>query len=108
MGNSRERMEAHQAIARGLCLALQLAEVGSRVGFFGLEMLNGCLGLAMSGAQRVQFAFNDVLYLALDVASGQDGLNEYCSVAMFDDAKKMRSVYSKVLSKIREVTILNE
>lgn len=108
MGNSRERMEAHQAIARGLCLALQLAEVDSRVGFFGLEMLNGCLGLAMSGAQRVQFAFNDVLYLALDVASGQDGLNEYCSVAMFDDAKKMRSVYSKVLSKIREVTILNE
>lgn len=108
MGDSKERMETHQAIAKGLCLALALAEVDSPVEYFGLEMLNGCLKLAMSGAQRIQFAFNDVLYLALGVADGEDGLNKYSSLAMFEDAKQMKSVYSKVLLKTKRITILDD
>jgi hypothetical protein len=108
MGDSKERMETLQAIARGLCLALQLAEVENRVDYFGLEMLNGCLKLAMSGAQRVQFAFNDVLYLAMDVADGQAGVDNYSLIAMFEDAKQMKSLYSKILLKIKGITILDD
>lgn len=108
MRNSKERMETHQSIARGLSLALQLADVEDRVDYFGLELLNGCLKLALSGAQRIQFAFNDVLYLALEVGEGQEGLDRYSSLAMFDDSKQMKSVYTKVLLKIKEVTILND
>ena len=108
MGNSKEKLETHQAVAAGLGLALSLANVENRVDYFGLKLLKGCLKLAMSGAQRVQFAFNDVLYLALDVAEGQGGLDYYTSIAMFDEAKQMKSVYSKVLLKIKEITILND
>ena len=108
MGNSKEKLETHQAVAAGLGLALSLANVENRVDYFGLKLLNGCLKLAMSGAQRVQFAFNDVLYLALDVAEGQGGLDYYTSIAMFDEAKQMKSVYSKVLLKIKEISILND
>lgn len=108
MGNSKEKLETHQAIARGLCLALQLSGVANKVDFFGLSLLNACLKLAMSGAQRVQFAFNDVLYLALDVAEGQGGLDHYNSLAMFENSKQMKSVYSKVLVKINDLTILND
>jgi HEAT repeat protein len=104
MRDNKERMETHQAIARGLCLALQLSDVDNRVEFFGVTLISACLKLAMSGVQRVQFAFNDVLWLALDVADGQGGLDYYSSVAMFEDAKQMKSVYSKVLLKIKEIT----
>jgi hypothetical protein len=71
-------------------------------------MMNGCLALAMSGSQRVQFAFNDVLFLALDVAKGEAGLNEYANLAMFEESKKMKSLFSKVLVKTKAVTILND
>jgi hypothetical protein len=108
MGNSKERLETHQALAKGLCLALQLSGADDNVDFFGITLLNGCLKLAMSGAQRVQFAYNDVLYLALHVADGQAGLDRYNSQAMFEDAKQMKSVYSKVLLKIKQLTILDD
>lgn len=108
MGDAKQRLETHQSIARCLCLALQVAEVESRVTFFGLTLLNACLKLAMSGSQRVQFAFNDVLWLALDVAEGQGGLDQYSSTAMFEDARQMKSVYSKVLLRIKKVTILDD
>jgi HEAT repeat protein len=108
MGNSKEKVETHQAIGCGLCLALQLSDVENRVDFFGLKMLNTCLRLAMSGAQSVQFAFNDVLFLALNVADGQGGLDYYCSMAMFENAKQMKSIHSKVLLKIKDITILND
>jgi hypothetical protein len=101
----KHRLETHQAVARGLCLCLQLAQVESRISFFGLNLLKACIKLAMSGSQRVQFAFNDVLWLALDVTEGQAGLDEFSSVAMFDDARQMKSLYSKVLLKIKRVTI---
>lgn len=108
MANSKERMETHQALAKGLCLALQLAGADNNVDFFGVTLLNACLKLAMSGSQRVQFPFNDVLYLALDVAKGQAGLDYYCSLAMFEDVKQMKSVFSKVLLKIKQITLLDD
>jgi hypothetical protein len=108
MGNSNEKLETHQAIACGLGLALKLSNVENRVDFFGLNMMNATLKLAMSGAQRIQYAFNDVLYLALDVADGQGGLNYYTSIAMFENSKQMKSLYSKVLSKRKDITILDD
>lgn len=108
MGDPKQRLETHQSVARCLCLALQLAEVDSRVTFFGVNLLNACLRLAMSGSQRVQFAFNDVLWLALDVAGGQAGLDQYAATAMFDDTRQMKSVYSKVLVRMKKVTILDD
>jgi hypothetical protein len=108
MGDLKHRLETHQSLARSLCLALELSHVENRVAFFGMTLLNACLKLAMSGSQRVQFAFNDVLWLALDVAEGQAGLDEYSSTAMFEDARQMKSLYSKVLLKIKKVTILND
>ena len=108
MNDSKERMEVHQAIARGLCLSLLLSGVPDRVDMFGVPMMNACLQLALSGVQRVQFAYNDVLYLALSVEAGQDGLDKYSRLAMFEEVKKMKSLYTKVLLKIKEVTILKE
>lgn len=108
MGDMKQRLETHQALARCLCLALELADVPSRVAFLGTTLLGACLKLAMSGSQRVQFAFNDVLWLALDVEDGQSGLDEYSSTAMFEDARQMKSLYSKVLVKIKKITILDD
>ena len=108
MGNSKERLETHQALAKGLCLVLQLAGANDNVDLFGITLLNACLKLAMSGTQRVQFAYNDVLYIALHVADGQSGLDRYCSQAMFEDSRQMKSVYSKVLLKIKQITILDD
>jgi hypothetical protein len=41
----------------------------------GLVLLDTSLQATLSGSQRVQFAFNDVLWLALDVEAGQEGLD---------------------------------
>ena len=108
MGNSKESLETHQAVAKGLCLALQLAHSDDNVEYFGIPLINACLKLAMSGTQRVQYAFNDVLYLALHVADGQGGLDRYCSQAMFEDSKQMKSLYSKVLMKMKKISVLDD
>jgi len=57
----------------------------------------------MSGAQRVQFSYNDLLWMALDVRNGENGLEEYLNLAHFDSAKKMQAIYSKVLVKMKPV-----
>jgi hypothetical protein len=108
MGDLKQRLETHQALARCLCLALKFADIPSRVAFFGTTLLGACVKLAMSGSQRVQFAFNDVLWLALDVPRGQAGLEEYSSVAVFEDSRQMKSLYSKVLVKIKKITVLDD
>lgn len=108
MGDLKQRLETHQAVARCLALALQFSDVPSRVSFFGPTLLGACLKLAMSGSQRVQFSFNDVLWLALDVSEGQAGLDEFCSIAMFEDSRQMKSLHSKVLVKIKNITILDD
>ncbi len=108
VGDLKQRLETHQAIARCLCLCLTLSDVESRVALFGVTLLKACIKLAMSGNQRVQFAYNDVLWHALTVSEGQDGLDEFASMAMFEDAKQMKSLYSKVLLKIKKATILED
>jgi len=108
VGDLKQRLETHQAIARCLCLCLELSDVESRVSLFGITLLKACIKLAMSGNQRVQFAYNDVLWLALKVSEGQSGLDEFASMAMFEDARQMKSLYSKVLLKIKEATILED
>jgi len=106
MQNKQERMEVHKAIGRGLCLALHLYEGEDKVNFFGKTMLDACLQMAMSGSQRVQFAFNDVLWLALNVGSGNDdGLNEYLAVANFDNSKAMKALHNKILTRIKVVDV---
>jgi hypothetical protein len=65
--------------------------------------MNNALKMAMSGSQRVQFSYNDFLWIALDVKAGGNGLEEYLSIAHFDSAKKMQTLHSKVLMKIKTV-----
>jgi HEAT repeat protein len=108
VGDLKQRLETHQSIARCLCLCLELSQVDSRISLFGLPLLKACIKLAMSGNQRVQFAYNDVLWLALSVSEGQAGLDEFASKAMFEDARQMKSLYSKVLLKIEKITILED
>lgn len=103
LNSKQERMEVQKAMARGLCIALVLSGEDDRVAFFGKTLIDACLQLAMSGSQRVQFAFNDVLWLVLDVPNGEGGLEAYLGVANFDNAKAIKSIYTKVLSRIKEV-----
>ena len=105
LGNKQELMEVQKALARGLCIALKLSGEEDRVAFFGKILIDACLQLAMSGSQRVQFAYNDVLWLVLDVPNGDNGLEAYLGIANFDNAKAMKSIYAKVLSRIKSVSL---
>ena len=101
--DTKEELNVQQAVANGLSITARL-----QPGIFrtqdGLTLINGALKLAMSGAQRVQYTYNDFLWLALDVKSGDDsGLEEYLDIAHFDSAKKMQAIYSKVVKKIKTV-----
>jgi hypothetical protein len=100
--DTKEELPVQQAVANGLCITARL-----QPGIFrtqeGLSLINGALKLAMSGAQRVQFSYNDFLWIALDVKNGESGLEEYLSLAHFDSAKKMQAIHSKVLVKIKTV-----
>jgi hypothetical protein len=100
-----ETLEIIRAVARALCIALEMVEPAQRVDFMGLTFMNACLETALKSSQRVQFAFNDVLWMALDVSSGDDGLNRYCSLAMFDNQRSMKTLHSKVLVKIKGLTV---
>ena len=106
MKNKQERIEVLKALAKGLCLAITLStQLENKVWFLGKSIMDACLELSMSGSQRVQFAFNDVLWLALDVKNGEAGLNAYLEVANFDNSKSMKSIFSKVLSRIKMVDL---
>ncbi|KAL9182373.1 hypothetical protein ACHAXT_013025 [Thalassiosira profunda] len=98
----KEELSVQQAVANGLCVTARL-----QPGLFrtqeGLPLINGALKLALSGAQRVQFSYNDFLWIALDVKNGEGGLEEYLAIAHFDSAKKMQQVHSKVLSRIKKI-----
>lgn len=105
LNSKQERMEVQRGMARGLCLALELSGEENRVEFFGKTLIDACVQLAMSGSQRVQFAYNDVLWMILDVPNGDAGLEAYLEVANFDNAKAMKSIYTKVLGRIKAVNI---
>lgn len=100
--DTKEELGVQQGVADGLCIAARL-----QPGLFrtqeGLSLMNGALKMAMSGAQRVQFSYNDFLWIALNVKDGEDGLQEYLDIAHFDSAKKMQQVYSKVLVRNKGV-----
>uniref|UniRef100_A0A7S4K262 TOG domain-containing protein n=2 Tax=Odontella aurita TaxID=265563 RepID=A0A7S4K262_9STRA len=100
----KELMEVHQALALGLCTAVHMKS-GVFDGKEGLAIMKAALKLAMSGTQRVQFAFNDFLWLALRVEEGDGGLEEFANIANFEDSKAMKSVYSKVLVRIKKVDL---
>jgi hypothetical protein len=105
MNSAQERMEVLKAVASGLCIALTIAKVENKVTFFGKGMMDGCLQLAMSGSQRVQYAFNDVLWIALSVDEGDVGLDNYLAIASFDNSKSMKALHSKVLSRTKTVDV---
>jgi hypothetical protein len=100
--DTKEELPVQQAVANGLCITARLQPGVFRTGE-GLNLINNALKLAMSGAQRVQFSYNDFLWIALDVQKGGSGLEEYLNLAHFDSAKKMQAIYSKVLLKIKSV-----
>ena len=108
MQDRKSSLELHHAVAQGLCLALLLSQADDRVSFLGLNLMNACIKLALSGAQRTQFSFNEVLYLALsmDRNDGSAALEVFGNLAMFEDSKKLKSLYAKVLQKIQQVTIV--
>jgi HEAT repeat protein len=104
----QESLEVQSAAARGLCVALSMIDGTKRVDSMGLQLIDMSLKLALGGAQRVQFAFNEVLWLALDVQNGEEGLNRYCNIAVFDNIRSMKSLYTKILSKMTEASALND
>lgn len=104
LNNPQESMDVHRALARGLCVALLMIDGSLRLESMGIPLVDACLQLALSGTQRVQFAYNDVLWLALDVSSGQDGLDRYANTAVFDNVRAMRSLHGKVLTRIKAVS----
>jgi HEAT repeat protein len=103
--NKKETIDVHRAMARGLCLMMHLSTIKDRVNFLGKAVLDECLQLAMSGSQRVQYAYNDVLWMALKVDEGEQGLETYMEIANFDNTKAMKSLYSKVLTRIKQVDL---
>ncbi len=102
--DSKESMEVLKGIAKGLCISVQLKPqlFDDKESY---PFVEAALDNAMCGNQRVQLAYNDFLWLALHVEDGDGGLLRYCDVAMFERAKKMKSLYSKVLVKMKGVQI---
>lgn len=105
MSARNETLEISRAVARAVCTALDMINASERIDTMGLSLLNACLDTALKSSQRVQFAFNDVLWMALDGSNGDAGLDYYCSIAMFENQRAMKTLFTKVLSKITEVTV---
>lgn len=108
MQNNRSPMEIHQAVAHGLCLCLKILSNGNSVNFLGKSIMDSALQLTLRGSQRVQFSYNNLLWLALDVANGQNGLDSYTSIAEFENQKGMKSLYSKVLVNMKDTEGLDD
>lgn len=100
----KESMDILKSIAKGLCVGATLnADLFTNK--LSLPILDAALKNSMMGQQRVQLAFNDFLWLALDVKNGEEGLDRYCSWSMFENAKQMKSLFSKVLTRIKDVDL---
>lgn len=107
MRDTKETTEVHRAVARCLCVALLVVDKSvQRVDFLGLNIMDACLNMALKGMQRVQYSFYDVLWLALNVPEGEAGLNRYCELTFFDNQRAMKSLHSKVLARMKEITTL--
>jgi hypothetical protein len=100
----KESMDVLKSMAKGLCVGVTLnADLFTNK--LSLPILDAALKNSMLGQQRVQLAFNDFLWLALDVKNGENGLDMYCSWSMFENAKQMKSLFSNVLVRIKEVDL---
>ena len=100
----KDDMEVLKSMAKGLSVGVELnPDLFSRKST--LPILDGALKCALTSQQRVQLAFNNFLWLALNVQDGEDGLTQYCDIAMFEQSKKMKSLYSKVLIRIKSVDV---
>lgn len=108
MRDGDESIDIQRAVARGFCVALLMVEPNKRIDSMGLVLTDACLQSALSGSQRVQYAFNDVLWLGLNVEAGQEGLDRYAGKAVFDNARAMKSLHSKVLTRVKELSILKD
>lgn len=101
---TNETMEVLKGIAKGLCIAVSLTP-NLFMNPCGQMYLEKALENAMNGNQRVQLAYHDFLWLALNVKDGEEGLEHFSNVAMFEKSKKMKSLYSKVLVRMKDVLI---
>jgi len=102
--DTKESMEVLKSMAKGLSVAVRMNAAIFK-GQENLQIIDFSLKNAMQGTQRVQVAFNHFLWIALDVGNGDSGLIQYTDLAMFDNAKSMRSLYSKVLVRIKSVDL---
>ena len=93
-------VEVLKSIALGLSIAVQM-KPNIFDGSKGMKYLDAALRNSMRGSQRVQLTFNDFLWLALNVDNGDAGLLKYVDLAMFDNVKAMKSLHSKVLSRMK-------
>ena len=107
MNNTRETIDIHRAVARGICIALLMIDPEKRIEFMGLSLMDSCLSLSLNSSQRVMIAFQDVLWLALDVENGQNGLDKYCSKTIFDNQRSVKSIHSKILLRIKGLSIMD-
>ena len=78
-------------------MARERASAGPEISLFPFLSILACLIGALT-----------ILIVALSVSEGQAGLDEFTSKAMFEDSRQMKSLYSKVLLKIKKVTILED
>ena len=104
----KENTEVLKSLAKGLCVAVRMnpAELHIQEGDgLLLKILDGALKCSMQCTQRVQLAFHNFLWLALDVEHGETGLNRYAEMAMFENVKSMKSLYSKILVRIKLVEL---
>ena len=100
----KDTMEVLKSMAQGLSVGVQLKpDLFARKST--LTIIDAALKCSMTGQQRVQLAFNDFLWLALNVKDGEDGLNRYCDEAMFENSKRMKSLFAKVLLRIKSVDV---
>ena len=100
----KETIEILKSMAKGLAGSVQL-NPDLFVNKNTLPLLDAALKCSMKGQQRVQLAFNDFLWLALDVEHGESGINDYCNMAMFENSKQMKQLYTKLLTRIKSVDV---
>jgi len=93
-----------KSIAKGLCIAVYM---NSNIfeGSKGLPIMNMALKYAIHGPQNIQLVFNNFLWLALKVKDNSDGLERYTHHLMNENVNLMRSIYSNVLLKIKDVDV---
>jgi len=101
-----EDIEVHKSIAKGLSICVSLNK-DIFDGDQGSAIIGASLKLAMSGTQKVQFAFNEFLWLAMNIEAGESSqkLEKYYSVANFENARTMKTLATKVLSRIKGVEV---